>query len=306
MTEALRDIEADPDRTSRQGRIADLISTQGMHPASILEGVRKLLHEGPAQPPSKTHDVISSIWQETYMVLHPNKIREWEQAWTAERTLLTQHGQVGVRAEQCNQEIVQIIDGMNGMCLKCQTRKEAQCHLCAAMTCGPCQQDGEKCPACHEVSVEVTTRRQDDRPRKRTQRQKAEAGVVNMHNLGRDFIQTVTGARWKDTERGENQGRPVVEAIEFEVVIRQGAQESRRTLIADLLRKNDHDLVRTLTEVTPPLILRIPSSLFENFPPQFEETEWRYRADISTNVWTCPVCEEIQDQDEVAEKRKNV
>ena len=216
MMETLRDIEADPDRTSRQGRIEDLISAQGMHPASILEGIRKWLHEGPAQPQNQTHDTISSIWQETHIGLHPNKIKEWEQAWTAVRTLLTPHGRVGVRAEQCNQEIVHIIDGMNGR----------------AMTCGPCQQDGEKCTACHEVSVEGTTRRQDDRPRKRKQRQKAEAGVVNMHNLGRDFIQSVTGARWKGTERGENQGRPVAEAIEFEAVIRQGTQESRRALIA--------------------------------------------------------------------------
>ena len=306
MMETLRDIDADPDRTSRQGRIEDLISAQGMYPDSILEGIRKWLHEEPAQPQNQTHDTISNIWQETYTVLHPNKIREWEQAWTAVRTLLTQHGRVGVRAEQCNREIVHIIDGMNGRCLKCQTRKEAQCHLCDAMTCGPCQQDGERCTACHEVSVEGTKRRQDDRPRKRTQRQKAETGVVNMHNLGRDFIQSVTGARWKGTARGENQGQPVAEAIEFEAVIRQGAQESRCTLIADLLKKNDHDLVRTLTELTPPLILRIPSSLFEDFQPQFEETEWWYRADISTNVWTCPVCEEIKDQDEVAGKRRKV
>ena len=193
-----------------------------------------------------------------------------------------------------------------GFCLLCQTKKEARCLACDAATCGLCQQNGGKCPECHEVSVEVMTPRQDKQLRKRTRQQKAEAGVVNMHNLGRDFIQTVTGVRWKNTAKEDDRDRPAAEAIEFEAVIRQGAQEDRRTLIDDLLSKTDHELVRNLTTATPPLILRIPNSLFENFQPSFGDTEWWYRADGVTNVWTCPVCEEIKEQDPVAKTQKHI
>jgi hypothetical protein len=53
-------------------------------------------------------------------------------------------------------------------------------------------------------------------------------------------------------------------------------------------------------------MLRIPNSLFGNFRPGFGDTEWWYRADGVTHVWTCPVCEEIKEKDEVAKTRKNI
>ena len=55
-----------------------------------------------------------------------------------------------------------------------------------------------------------------------------------MHNLGTDFIHSVTGVRWKETARENDRDGPAEKAIEFEAVIRQGAQEKRRTLIEDL------------------------------------------------------------------------
>ena len=284
MTAFLKNIETDSDETSRQGKIEELISKQGMHPNSILEGVHKWLLEGSDQTQSWTHDIVNSIWQEIRMVSHPTKIKEWEHAWTAVQALLVQHGQERHEMEQCRHDIVRLIAEMNGRCLLCQTKKEAQCLVCNAATCGPCQQNGGQCPACQQVSVEVTTPKQGEQQGKETRQRRAEAGVVNMHNLGTDFIQTVIGVRWKDTARGDDRDRPAAEAIEFEAVIRQGAQEERRTLIDDLLSKTDHELARNLITATPPLMLRIPNSLFENFQPSFGDTEWWYRADDITYV----------------------
>ena len=304
MTAFLENIETDSDETSRQGKIKELISKQGMHPNSILEGISKWLQQESTPTQSRTHNIVNGIWQEIRMVSHPIKIKERDHVWTAVQALLEQHGQESDEMKQYRQDMVTLIAEINGRCLLCQTKKEARCLVCNAATCGLCQQNGGQCPECHQVSVNIMTPKKGEQQGKETRQRKAGTGVVNMHNLGTEFIHSVIGVRWKNTTRGNDRNRPAVEAIEFEAVIRQGAQEERRTLIDDLLRKADHELPRNLIEAQPPLMLRIPNSLFEDFQtlfqPGFGDSEWWYRADRTAYVWTCPKCREIKEQDEVS------
>ena len=61
MTAFLKNIETDSDETSRQGKIEELISKQGMHPNTILEGISKWLQQESAQTQSRTHSIVNSV-----------------------------------------------------------------------------------------------------------------------------------------------------------------------------------------------------------------------------------------------------
>ena len=251
--------------------------------------------------------VLRQVWPMVLEKLHPIRRCEWR-VQLREVTEIVQEleskreKQVKVEKKgsgggdnggQWSKRLRQCLDRINGQCARCQAKNMARCTACSMLWCSWCEKHAQECKGCGESKD-----RELGGGKRQPKRAAGQRLGRNMHNMGKVFIEQVTGARRRIV--ADPDGTPMDERVEFEARIRGWNKAERTSQLQALIGKSDDQLIEALTQVEGSVVLFIPQEMFQQVGDQaeFGDKGWWYVPVRGGQLVQCSGCRELRGMDQ--------
>ena len=278
MIKAERSMES-IDQEERQKAVATI--NPGRHPSVATKSILRLVRMGKVDA-AETIELMQLV--KTW--LPPGWSAEWQKL--VEKAAELQPG-------AHDQAIFDLIEAKCTECPHCQTRLMARCRQCMMRWCARCTPGGKRCEGCDDVLGGTTDEGIRNEAEEAIEWTKAKNGsrtdrtrVVNVHNLGRLFVDRVLDVRRTPTANQEVEKEG--EALQFLAEVRgwQGIEAAERK--KRLLRMSDVSLSIELGWAAGTDIFLIPKEHYPRNVPEDDDPGWWYLVKEITQCKLCVTC----------------
>ena len=187
------------------------------------------------------------------------------------------------------------IDTRCSECPHCQTKFTAKCRACTMKWCSRCTPTTRQCEGCDDEASDVIDEALGNEAEsaigwagRKSKKLTDGSRAVNMHNLGRQFVERVLDVR--RTPMTDHSAGREGETLEFLAQVRgwQGVQAAARK--EWLLKLNDWSLGHHLTQAAGTDIFLIPQEHYPQAEPENGESGWWYRVREIAQCRQCMAC----------------
>ena len=263
----------------RQKAVATI--NPGRHPSVATKSILRLVRMGKVDA-TETIELMQLV--KTW--LPPGWSAEWQKL--VEKAAELQPG-------AHDQAIFDLIEAKCTECPHCQTLLMARCRQCMMRWCARCTPGGKRCEGCDDVLGGTTDEGIRNEAEEAIEWTKAKNGsrtdrtrVVNVHNLGRLFVDRVLDVRRTPTANQEVEKEG--EALQFLAEVRgwQGIEAAERK--KRLLRMSDVSLSIELGWAAGTDIFLIPKEHYPRNVPEDDDPGWWYLVKEITQCKLCVTC----------------